>query len=1027
MKSTFRNSALAQNCLLFIFIAVLLLNTKASAQNIIRTEYYIDTDPGFGMGTNVPVVPAANINNLQFSIPLGAVSYGFHTIFVRAMDANGHWSLNLVSPFYRVSLNTNAIANIVDAEYFIDSDPGFGQGTNILVSPAPNVNNLQVTIGLGAVANGFHILYIRAKDANGRWSLCDVSSFYKLGFSQGSLPLLTKLEYFLDTDPGFGLGTNISFVPAANISNLQFNIPLGSVTPGFHTLYVRGKDASGHWSMTQVSSFFNLALSALPLPQVTTAEFFLDADPGFGMGINVPVAPSTNISNLQFPIDLTAVSNGFHVMYVRAKDARGRWSHSNVGTFFKSALSPAVLPDLTMAEYFIDSDPGFGLGSNIPVTPAPNISNLPFTINLASVTTGFHTLYVRAKDANGRWALTQVQPFFKTALTPAMPDVAKVEYFFDNDPGRGSGTNVPVVPSVNINNLSFTIDVSSLPLGTHTLWVRAKDIYGKWSHLVWDTVIQVNLPVTVSIAASGNSVCAGTPVTFTATPVNGGTTPAFQWKVNGTNAGTNNPVFSYTPNNNDAVSCVLTSDLGGVSGNPAASNVISMIVSPSVPVSLTISASANPVCPGSEVTFSAVPVNGGSSPVYQWKVNGNNAGINNWQYTYLPVSGDIITCGLVSNASCTSGNPAISSQIIMSLQTLNATITGASTACVGNTTGVFYTTEPGMTGYIWSVSAGGLIINGNGTNTIEVVWSSSGSKTVSVTYGNGSGCVTQNPGLLNVAVLSPPVGIGVISGPAAVCVGTQGVVYSVAPVSNASGYQWVVPSGATIVSGVGTNAITVNFANTPFTGSISVSGTNFCGSGASSPNFSVAANSQLTGQKYLTNISVEPLAQLCESAQSILTGGGSATFLVKAGGEATLIASQYVRLLPGTTINSSGKLHAYITNQCLACPALKDLVEDPIGFNGLNMGTVVQAGSSEYGVSVYPNPTSGSLMLEFLNRTQQVPAVVEIYNAQGKLLLTVHLPAVSKHKLSLSNEPSGLYFLRVITEMHVETIKVIRR
>ena len=163
MKSTFRNSALAQNCLLFIFIAVLLLNTKAGAQNIIRTEYYIDTNPGFGMGTNVPVVPAANINNLQFSIPLGAVSYGFHTIFVRARDANGHWSLNQVSPFYRVSLNTNAIANIVDAEYFIDSDPGFGQGTNIPLSPAPNVNNLQVTIGLGAVANGFHILYIRAK------------------------------------------------------------------------------------------------------------------------------------------------------------------------------------------------------------------------------------------------------------------------------------------------------------------------------------------------------------------------------------------------------------------------------------------------------------------------------------------------------------------------------------------------------------------------------------------------------------------------------------------------------------------------------------------------------------------------------------------------------------------------------------------------------------------------------------------------------------------------------------------------
>jgi hypothetical protein len=132
-------------------------------------------------------------------------------------------------------------------------------------------------------------------------------------------------------------------------------------------------------------------------------------------------------------------------------------------------------------------------------------------------------------------------------------------------------------------------------------------------------------------------------------------------------------------------------------------------------------------------------------------------------------------------------------------------------------------------------------------------------------------------------------------------------------------------------------------------------------------------------------------------------------------------------MLPGTTVNSSGKLHAFITSQCIACSALTDFVNDSIGFNGLNPLSAGQVGSNGNGVSVYPNPTSGSFTLEFLNRTQQVPTVVEIYNAQGKLLFTERMPAVAKHKLSLTNEPSGLYFLRVITEMHVETIKVIRR
>jgi len=94
-------------------------------------------------------------------------------------------------------------------------------------------------------------------------------------------------------------------------------------------------------------------------------------------------------------------------------------------------------------------------------------------------------------------------------------------------------------------------------------------------------------PVTVSIAASLNPVDAGTPVTFTATPANAGTAPVYQWKVNGAIAGTNNVQFTYVPVTGDQVSCVLTSSAVCVSGNPATSNTITMVVN-SVPVSLSL-------------------------------------------------------------------------------------------------------------------------------------------------------------------------------------------------------------------------------------------------------------------------------------------------------------------------------------------------------------------------------------------------------------------------------------------------------
>jgi hypothetical protein len=97
---------------------------------------------------------------------------------------------------------------------------------------------------------------------------------------------------------------------------------------------------------------------------------------------------------------------------------------------------------------------------------------------------------------------------------------------------------------------------------------------------LWQSDLCTSSPVSVSITSSANPVCTGTSVTFTATPVNGGTSPSYQWKVNGTNAGTNSPVYSYVPLNNDIVTCVLTSNAPCVTGNPATSNTVTMVVTP---------------------------------------------------------------------------------------------------------------------------------------------------------------------------------------------------------------------------------------------------------------------------------------------------------------------------------------------------------------------------------------------------------------------------------------------------------------
>ena len=75
---------------------------------------------------------------------------------------------------------------------------------------------------------------------------------------------------------------------------------------------------------------------------------------------------------------------------------------------------------------------------------------------------------------------------------------------------------------------------------------------------------------------------------------------------------------------------------------------------------------------------------------------------------------------------------------------------------------------------------------------------------------------------------------GTITGDNAVCPGEEGVIYSISPVENATGYNWTVPDGALIINGENTNLITVNYSNTAISGNVTVYGTNPCGSGPSS-------------------------------------------------------------------------------------------------------------------------------------------------------------------------------------------------
>jgi Tfp pilus assembly protein FimT len=128
--------------------------------------------------------------------------------------------------------------------------------------------------------------------------------------------------------------------------------------------------------------------------------------------------------------------------------------------------------------------------------------------------------------------------------------------------------------------------------------------------------VAITLPVSVSITADVNPVCAGTTVNFTATPTNGGTTPAYQWYNGATAVGTNSPTYSYIPVNGDVITVVLTSNETCQSGGPATSNMITMTVN-SLPTVTTTQ--VNVACFGGTTgTATALPAGGTGVYTYTW-------------------------------------------------------------------------------------------------------------------------------------------------------------------------------------------------------------------------------------------------------------------------------------------------------------------------------------------------------------------------------------------------------------------------
>ena len=395
-----------------------------------------------------------------------------------------------------MALTAAAQPSIVAAEYFFDADPGIGGGTPIPVpSPASTVN-LTATIPTTSLTQGFHFLGVRGRNASGQWSLFESRGVY-IASAASSSGAVTAAEFFIDSDPGLGAATPMSIGTAGTTVNFSAAIPTTALSPGFHFLAIRTRDAAGRWGLFDQRGFY-VTSSTASSGAITAAEYFIDSDSGHGAGVPLAIGASGVQVTFAASIPTTSLAPGFHFLAIRTRDAAGRWSLFEKRGFFIST-APSATPAITAAEYFIDSDPGLGAGTLLTVGAPGNPNNFIASIPTTSLSTGFHTLAIRVQDAAGKWGLFEQRMFYIMNAAGASSPIVRGEYFLDTDPGIGAGTPFTYATPALVQTDPVE---AGIPPGTiagpHVLMLRVQDNAGRWSAIDTAQFTVTSVPLTAT-------------------------------------------------------------------------------------------------------------------------------------------------------------------------------------------------------------------------------------------------------------------------------------------------------------------------------------------------------------------------------------------------------------------------------------------------------------------------------------------------------------------------------------------------
>jgi hypothetical protein len=361
-----------------------------------QLEYFIDADPGVNFGLPMTMNFASTDSvfiNAGINLSTNLLP-GVHMLATRAHVCKIGWGLFEHSHFM-VTPNDITTGPLTNAEYFIDTDPGVGNGIAFTIPLADSIDqlcNFNIPI---TTAPGNHNIGVRVKDSLGNWGHFYTTSINVLPPPVPTYPIVAA-EYFIDTDPGIGNAIALS-VSASDTLLQTYNIPVPTnLLDGHHLLAIRVKNSNNEWGLFDNRTFYVSKFDTVSNP-IVAAEYFIDTDPGIGNATAISIVPAdTIIQNLAIALS-TSLAFGNHSINVRVRTLDNLWS-LHESKIFNIEEPPSMLPGSGNAMSFD--------GINDQVDLGTSFTEQNFTIDMWIKPGATQNIYANIIDNNHAGSFT---------------------------------------------------------------------------------------------------------------------------------------------------------------------------------------------------------------------------------------------------------------------------------------------------------------------------------------------------------------------------------------------------------------------------------------------------------------------------------------------------------------------------------------------------------------------------------------------------------------------------------------------